>query len=145
MVVFRYLWFIFRDSSLTCISERLNRCLSNLFIIRMKTRSCRFVKVTDIRRGGIAIENEHCLLQVSGKGDINTCSGINVVSAEKGRQFSHERTWCRVEAMQPPFSSRDVLGAGDGKIWGMELAVDSRPSPSILAGEETTTEGCVGV
>lgn len=47
MVIFSYLWFIFRDFPLTCISEGLNRYLSNLFMIRMKTRSCRFVKVTE--------------------------------------------------------------------------------------------------
>lgn len=34
--------------------------------------------------------------------------------------------------------------AGDRKSWVMELAVDSRPFPSRLAGEETTTKGCVG-
>lgn len=84
MVVFRYLWFIFRDSPFTCISERLNRYLSNLFMIRMKTRSCRFVTVTDnIRRGGIALENEPYLLQISGKGDINTCNSIDIYSTQQ--------------------------------------------------------------
>lgn len=59
MVVFSYLCLIFRDFPLTCVSERLNRYLPSLFMIRMKTRSSRIVKVTDnIRRGGIAIENE---------------------------------------------------------------------------------------
>lgn len=35
--------------------------------------------------------------------------------------------------------------AGDRKIWVMVLAVGSRLSPSRLAGQETTTKGCVGV
>lgn len=46
-------------------------------MIRMKTRSCGFVKVTDsISRGRIAVENQPSLLQVSGKAGINTCNSI---------------------------------------------------------------------
>lgn len=71
-----------------------------------------------------------------------------VVSAKRGRQFSYEKTWCLVDAVQLPCSSKDVPSpqeAGDRNSWMRELAVDTGPSPSSLVGEETTTKGCVGV
>lgn len=149
MVVFRYLCFIFRNFPLTCISERLNRYLSNLFMIRMKTRSCRFVKVTDnIRRGGIAVENERSLLQISCMGDMNTCNSVNMLYLlrKEGSLAMKEHG-----ALWRPAASLLLSGclispeAGDRKIWVMVLAVGSRLSPSRLAGQETTTKGCVGV
>lgn len=80
-------------------------------MIRMKTRSCRIVKVTDnIRRGGIAIENEPSLLQSSGKGDINTCNSINMLyRLRKEGSLALEKHCAKWRPCSlPPCSSKDV-------------------------------------
>lgn len=52
-------------------------------------------------------------MEFFGEGGINICYLMftyqYVVSAEKGRQFSHSRNMsCRAEAVQSPCSSKDV-------------------------------------
>lgn len=139
MVVFGYLWFIFRDFPLKCISKRLNRYLSNLLLMRIKTRSGRFVKVMTTLEGEVLLLKMSLVYYRSLSREALMPATVSVSAEEGVKNMVH--SGASLLLSRCPISTE----AGDRKIRVMELAVDSRPLPSRLSGEETTTKDCVGV